>query len=424
MRYVPRVIDRQLSDLLAQLPGVAIEGAKGVGKTRSAERLAASVFPLADRSVAENVAGGPTIVRDSPAPVLLDEWQRTPSIWDDVRRWIDHDPAPGRFLLTGSAAPRGTSLHSGAGRIVPLRMRPLSLAERLPPSQPIRLEDFLAGRVQSAVGASDVGLADYVDELLASGFPGLRPLGEPGRTKALRGYVDVLATREFPDQGLLVRKPRTLLAWMRAYALATASTSSYTKILNLAASDQGDKPARATTLAYRDVLESLWLVDPVPAWAPLFSGLTTPLVKAPKHFLADPALAIVLLRLTRDSLIAGPQPQPLGPQAGSLLGRLFESLVALSLQTYAQACESELSHLRTANGAHEVDFIVERGPELVAIEVKMAPSVTGRDLRHLNWLGESLPSRRLVKVCLTTGSVAYTRQADGVHIVPAAMLTP
>jgi hypothetical protein len=63
-------------------------------------------------------------------PVVIDEWQYHPPVWDVVRRAVDDDPTPGRFLLTGSASPPSRSLHSGAGRIVRLRMRPLSLAER------------------------------------------------------------------------------------------------------------------------------------------------------------------------------------------------------------------------------------------------------------------------------------------------------
>jgi predicted AAA+ superfamily ATPase len=412
-----------LAELLRELPAVALEGAKAVGKTRTAERLSKTVFPFASIGVAQNAAAGPTVVRDAPPPVLIDEWQRGPWIWDEVRQWVDRDPAPGRFILTGSAAPVGTPIHSGAGRIVPLRMRPMSLAERNLAEPVIGLGDLLAGQGDSIGGATGVGLRDYVEEITASGFPGIRSLGSRARKYELDGYVEAVVTREFNDQGHPVRRPEALLAWLRAYALATASTAAYTAIVDAATPGQGDKPSKSATAAYRDTLSSLWLLDDVSAWNPVFSGLQTPLARSPKHFLADPALAARLLRLTGETLVAGSRLQPTGPQAGSLLGRMFEALVALSLKTYAQANDAELFHLRTANTGHEVDFIVERGTDIVAIEVKLAQFASEHDVRHLEWLARRLPDRHVERVVLTTGQQAFTR-SDGIHVMPAVLLGP
>jgi len=422
--YVPRILDARLRDDLATLPAVVVEGPKAVGKTRTAQRLVSSEFRLARAEVAQNLAGGTDVIEKAAPPVLIDEWQRVPRIWDDVREWVDADPTPGRFLLTGSAAPRDVPMHSGAGRIVSMRMRPLSLAERDFDRPSVSVAELVNGSGAEVGGATEAGLADYVAEITASGFPAIRSLGSSkARSRALDGYVDAIVTKEFPDQGLMVRKPEALLGWMRGYALATGSTSSYNAILDAATTGESDKPAKSTALAYRDTLASLWMLDPVPAWRPVANGPGVPLASSPKHFLADPALATRLLDVDDVTLVAGSRLDPLGPQAGPLLGRLFEALVALNLQTYAQACDARLSHLRTANGQHEVDFLVTRRDRVVAIEVKLARSVDGRDVRHLNWLESVLPAYRVTKVCVTTGPWAFTRD-DGVHVVPAALLGP
>lgn len=424
MRYLPRLIDESLADALRELPAVVLNGPKGVGKTASAQRLAASTIRLDDRLEREPLEADPGRLRTLPRPVLLDEWQRMPEVWDRVRRWVDDGAPTGSTILTGSATPRGAALHSGAGRIAALRMRPLSLAERALIDPTVSVDALLRGTADIA-GDSTLVLDDYVREITASGLPGIRRLRSTGRREQLDSYVDAVIQREFPDQGLVVRAPETLRRWLRAYAAATATTTSYSKILEAATPGESSKPAKTTTIAYRDVLHSLWLLDPVEAWSPGAPDLGR-LGQAPKHFLADPALACRLLgideadladaALNRDPLIAG-----LGTGYGTVLGRMFEALVALSLQTYAQHSEAALGHLRTRNGDHEIDFVVHRGRRTVAVEVKLSASVSDADVRHLHWLRERMGEHLTDMVIVTTGPTAY-RRADGVAVVPAALL--
>lgn len=101
-----------------------------------------------------------------PVPVLIDEWQRHAPVWDLVRRSVDRDRSPGRFVLTGSASPKVSPTHSGAGRIVRLRVRPMSLAERALISPAVSLAERLSGERPDVRGDSPLGLEDYVDEIL------------------------------------------------------------------------------------------------------------------------------------------------------------------------------------------------------------------------------------------------------------------
>lgn len=423
MVYDRRIVDDALDELLGDLPAVSLDGPKGVGKTATASRRAQTTFRLDDALVRELVAADPTRIDAVPGTVLLDEWQRLPAVWDHVRRAVDDGAPPGRYLLTGSAAPTTSPTHSGAGRIVSLRLRPMSLAERGLAVATVSLSDLLSGRSPQVGGQSTLTLADYVEQILASGLPGLRGLRPIGRQAQLSGYLDRVVERDFAEQGARLRRPQVLRSWLTAYAAATATTTSYNALLAAATPGESDKPAKTTTIAYRDVLSQLWLLDPVPGWIPGRNHLTR-LGQAPKHHLADPALAASLLGAGPESLLAGKALGPTVARDGTLLGALFESLVTLSARVYAQRSGATTWHLRTTGGEHEVDLILQRPDgRVVALEVKLGGTVDDRDVRHLHWLSERLGDTLLDAAVVTTGPHAY-RRPDGIAVVPAALLGP
>lgn len=423
MDYAPRVIDTELDELFSQVAAIAIDGPKGVGKTTTGEQHAHGIVNLDSKANREAIDADPEQILRRVRPLLIDEWQRVPEVWDVVRRAVDHDRTGGQFLLIGSASPAvGATAHSGAGRIGRLRMRPMTLSERGGVLPQISLSALLLGQREPLVGDSDWRLADYVEEVVASGLPGMRDLTPRARRFQLDSYLRNAVDRDVPEQGLAVRKPEAMIAWLRAYAAATATTAQYSQILNAATPGQSDKPARSTSVAYRDVLTQLWLIDPVPAWAP--SGATLArLGQAPKHHLADPALAARLMGLTVANLLDG-DGTPVGPQEGSILGHLFESLATLCVRVAAQAAEATIGHLRTRNGDHEVDLVVVRGDgNAIAIEVKLASTVEDRDTRHLHWLAERMGSSLIDSIIINTGPAAYRRR-DGVGVVPLSMIGP
>lgn len=422
MNYISRILDEELSELIEALPAIAIEGAKGVGKTETALQRAKTVFRLDDPAVRSLAEADPTRLTEGAIPVLLDEWQRVPSVWDRVRRAVDAGAPPASYLLTGSAAPTRRPTHSGAGRIVTLRMRPLSLAERLGVDDSISLRDLLSGSRPRISGACGLSLADYAQEVVDSGFPGIRHLGARALRAQLDGYIERIVDTDFDEAGRPVRRPRMLRQWMSAYAAATATDANWETIRDAATPGEADKPAKSTTLPYREVLGRLWILDPLPAWTPSRNPISR-LIRSPKHHLVDPALAARLLGIGVDALLTGQQVGPAVPRDGTLLGHLFESLVALSVRVYAQAAECRVSHLRTAGGQREVDLIVERRDRrVVAIEVKLKSVISDRDVRHLLWLREQLKDELLDAVVLTTGTHAYRRN-DGIAVIPAGLLT-
>jgi uncharacterized protein len=421
-QYVRRVVDTELDELLVGLPAISLEGPKGVGKTATAVQRAGTIYRLDDPGMLEVVRADLGRLTSGPPPILVDEWQRHPPSWDVVRRDVDRAGQPGHFLLTGSATPTDHPTHSGAGRIVRLRVRPMTLPERGVATPSASVRTLLGGTRPPLEGTTTVRLDDYVTEILAGGFPGMRGPVDRVRRAALDGYIDRILDTDLPELGVEIRHPATLRRWLAAYAAATATSASYEKIRDAATAGEGQKPAKTTTIPYREALERMWVLEPLEAWAPTHSHLSR-LVYAPKHHLADPALAARLVGIGREALLSGQGPAAV-PRDGTFLGSLFESMATLSVRVFAQAADARVFHFRTRGGEREVDLIIERDDQhIVAIEVKLSATVEDDDVKHLNWLTQRLGDQMLDAVVVTTGQHAY-RRPDGIAVVPLALLGP
>lgn len=418
--YERRVVDAELDELVPALPALSLEGPGGVGNTSTARRRSGAVVCLDDPGVLEVITAQPDRLAIGTPSIVIDEWQRYPPSWDVVRSAVDENPIGDRFILTGSASPAAAPTHTGAGRVVTLRMRPLTLPERGVDTPVVSIAALLVGDRPDIEGATTVTLEDYTAEILASGFPGIRHSTARAQRAALDGYLDRIVDADLPELGAKVRRPQTLRRWLQAYAAATATTASYEKIRDAAAAGETTRPAKTTTIPYRDALERLWILDPLPAWAPTTDHLAR-LTFVPEHHLADPALAVRLTGVDAGALLRGEGPTTI-PRHGTFLGAVFESLVTLSVRVFAQAAEARVSHFRTKGAEREVDLTIERGDRrTVAVEVKLAAAVGDGDVRHLVWLADRIGADLLDATVVTTGRYAY-RRPDGIAVVPRALL--
>lgn len=299
----------------------------------------------------------------------------------------------------------------------------MTLTERIDAEPTVSLKALLDDPEVEIGGESELTLEAYTQEIIRSGFPGIRKHeGRPHRTR-MDGYTSRIIDRDFEDElGKAVRRPDNLQRWMSAYAAATATTTSLEKIRDAATPGQ-EVMSRKAAHSYRDALTKLFILDPVNGWTPSNSELKR-LTQAPKHHLTDPALAVSLLGLTKTKLLQGGSGSTMIPRNGSFLGGLFESLVTLSVRVFAQSAEARIFHMRTRDGSHEVDLILESASgEVVAIEVKLAGTVDADDGKHLNWLQDQIGDRLKARVVVTTGRAAYRRD-DGICVVPLALLGP
>jgi len=306
-------------------------------------------------------------------------------------------------------------------------MYPLSLVERDLENPVISIGAMFSAASPFTLpiaGKTGFSAVRYIQEIVSSGMPEFRKLSSSGRKIAFESYFANMLSHEFVQQGVRLRQPETMMRWLRAYAAAVSTDAGYTEILDASTAGVSDKPAAKSTIAYREALENLWLLDELAPWVwgeDFFSGLK----RSPKHYLADPAFAAYLLGLDEKTL-SGPNGWPLQAERfdkkyGSILGRLFESLVYLSLVTYASVNNAKLYFVKTHKGEREIDFVLQKDTKIVACEVKFSQGVSPSDGKHLKWLMRKVGNHCCDAMIITAGSTAYRRE-DGIAVVPAVLL--
>lgn len=421
--YKPRHMDILLKKYLDNFPAILVEGAKAVGKTSSCEKIANTVYYLDDENQFQVISNSPESILDNVPPVLIDEWQKFPPIWEKTRRMVDHGMPAGTLLLTGSSPSLHSRLHSGAGRLVSIKMRPFTIQERGMSIAPISLFELLENPKLKISGNSEQKLPEYLDEILKSGFPGIRGQKEFVRKELLKGYVNNIVNREFRENGYDIRKPELLHQWLTSYAAAISTLTSFQTILEASSKGESNTLSPNTASTYREMLLGIGVIEELPSWTD-FGKLFPALTKSTKHFLLDPALLSPLLGITKEKLMKGNVPHPIGKLNKTFIGQLFECFVYQSLATYAEIKQLKLSYLRLRQGKREIDFLLEdmENNRILAIEVKAASTVRDEDVKHLNWFEHTTAEEfDVIRLIVYMGQYAYTRK-DGVHVIPAALL--
>jgi predicted AAA+ superfamily ATPase len=422
MKTFKRLMEPVILNMSGALPAIAIDGPKAVGKTWIGRNIAQTVWEFDREETRALFKANSAIISESKKPVLIDEWQKTPDVWDTVRRLVDDDSSPEQFLLTGSAYPKGADVHSGAGRIVHARLHPLSLQERFGMKRGLGISEIFTGKLPSGIFANTkILFDDYISEIVRSGFPAIHNADSQARPMLIEGYLDNILTHEANENGYRVRKPNTFRYWLRAFASAVGTESGYTEILDSATPGERHKPAKSTANSYRDTLANLWLLEELDPWLPP-EGNFNRLKMTPKHYLTDPALEAALLGIDQNMIMTARVNTGFDAKYGSITGRLFESLVGQSLRTYAAVNGAKLNYFKTLDTAHEVDFILSKGARAIGVEVKLKASVDSTDVKQLNWLAKSYGEDLIAKIVVTTGENAYVREQDGVIVCPAALL--
>lgn len=393
--------------MLTELPAIFIVGPRAAGKTTTAARHAKTVVRLDREAEAVAFRADPdAALRDLAEPVLLDEWQVVPEVLGAVKRAVDQDARPGRFLITGSVRSElEGDLWPGTGRLVRVAMYGMTMAEQLGrENDPLLIDRILRNEpLRPADDSPD--LRGYLQLALRGGFPepALR-LGAAARERWLESYVDHLVTRDAAqvDAG---RDPARLRRYLEAYALNTAGVVEDRTLYDTAGIN------RKTAIAYERLLSNLLVVEATPAWT---SNRLKRLVVSPKRYVLDPALAGALLRLDVSGAL----------RHGDLLGRLLDTFVAAQLRPELVVSDSRprLYHLRQQHGRYEVDLLAEvAAGDVVAIEVKATSAPGQDDARHLSWLRDQIGAGFRAGVVLHTGSRTF-RLAERILAAPISTL--
>ncbi len=409
---VKRLIQPRVEEALGDTRIVVLQGARQVGKSTLAEHVAARrpslVVTLDDGDVRTFAADDPVgFVGQFPEGMLvIDEVQRVPELVLALKAAVDRDKRPGRYLVTGSANLLDLSAthESLAGRAEPFTLYSLSQAERAGESVSFIDAAFEGRRLLAS--SSELTRHDYLERACAGGYPeALARRTARRRDEWYDVYLTQIVNRDARDISGLQRiadLPR-LLRFIAARAGSGMVWSSLA----------GDAGIPRTTLdPYVRLLETLFLVHTLPAWA---VNLTSRGQKQPKVFLLDTGLAASLL---------GVSPAALGPTVtGSQAGGLLEGFVVgeLRRQLGWSARRANLYHYREQRGA-EVDVVLE-SPDgrVVGIEVKAAATVQPKDLSGLSILRDQLKDRFVGGYVLYTGARART-VADRVTALPIEAL--
>jgi predicted AAA+ superfamily ATPase len=404
--YLPRLVDPLLDELVADHPAVLVVGPRACGKTTTARRHTAGRLRLDRPAEAAAARADPdAALAAGPFPLLIDEWQVVPEVLGAVKRAVDEDPTPGRFVLTGSAQADLTAAGWPAtGRVIRVPMYGLVESELDRGTAGVPLLDRLVadGADSVSVPADPPDLRTYVARALRGGFPEVA-LADSDRARGrwLASYADQVVARDVTLAGSL-RDPVRLRRYLQAVAASTGGMPSVKTLIDATGINY------ETAQAYDGLLEHLLITERLPAWS---ANRLNRLVRLPKRHLVDPALLGPLLGVDLRAVL----------RDGDLLGRLLDSFVVAQLRAECAVSRlpfPRLFHARDANGRHEVDIIVEFADgRVVGLEVK-ADSAPGPEAgRHLRWLREAIGSRFAAGVVLHTGP-RVLRYPDGIIALP------
>lgn len=405
--YRTRAVEPLLSGLLGELPALLIVGPRATGKTTTASRLAATVVRLDRPAEAAAFRADPdAALRTLEEPVLLDEWQAVPEVLGAVKRSVDADPRPGRYLLTGSVrADLDAETWPGTGRLVRVPMFGMTVAEQRGNPGTAPLLDRLARGDELRVPSDPPDLRGYVELALLGGFPeAALSLSDAARQRWMESYIDQLLTRD-AAQIETGRDPIRLARYFEAYAVNSAGIIHDTTLLETAGIN------RKTALAYEELLLNLLIAETLPSWT---SNRLKRLARAPKRYLTDAALLAGGLRLDAAGIM----------RDGEILGRVLDTFVTSQVRAETPLAESRprLYHLRQEEGRHEVDLLAElAGGGIVGIEIKANAAPDLAAAKHLAWLRDKLGNRFVAGVVLHTGPRSYSL-ADRILAAPIATL--
>lgn len=419
-KYRPRVIDRQVEEYLSVFGAVCIEGPKWCGKTWTSAYHSKSEILIGDpsgnfqnRKLAELQ---PSLVLEGDTPRLIDEWQEVPPLWDAVRYLVDQRALKGQFILTGSATPNHKGiLHSGAGRIAKLRMRPMSLYESGDSSGKVSLEAICRSELTPAM-TGEVELKRLIDLIVRGGWPGNLGLSTKQAALLPAEYLNAVIDDDVYRVDGIKRDTAKMRLLLRSLA-RNESTTATNKTLrsDIKAADDEDIDL-STVAAYLDIFKRLFITDNQPPFAEKIRS-SIRVKQAEKRHFADPSLACALLKATPEKLLSDLE----------TLGFLFESLCERDLKIYAEAFGASLYHYQDYMGREIDAVIVLPNGQWCAFEIKLGANQIDAAAENLVRIRDEIardeggnPPAVLCVLC-GLSNAAYRRE-DGVLVVPITAL--
>ena len=413
--YVPRIIDKAVELNLRAFGAVEITGTLWSGKTWTARAHGNSLVSFDSDSVRNLAQIDMNLVLQGEAPLVIDEWQEVPAVWDAVRHKVDE--AAGRrglYLLTGSSRPaKGTTRHTGSGRIAQLAMWPISLYESGHSSGTVSLSALFEGRFEGGPVSTD--LRQIASCIYRGGWPGALTLDDEAAGLVPRQYLNALLSKD--DDAAPGSRPemRAFLQSLARNIGSAATLETIARDMGLDADEAHSQTRTRTTRSYLNYFLNRYVVCDLPGWdAPIKSPRR--LRTKPKHGFADPSLAATLLGVGPAALLEDTQ----------LFGRLFEELCLRDLRVYTSALKmshpDSLRYYRDSDGL-EVDAIIElQDGRWGAIEVKLGENKADDAERSLLRLAKKVAANAAARNPEPSFMLVLVGKTDYMYRLPSGVI--
>lgn len=412
--YLKRYVESEIERRMKSAGVIVVSGPKFCGKTTTATLFAKSVIKLNTTQAIDLARMEPHNTLIGEQPRLVDEWQTVPDIWNEAKAWIDENPKFGQFILTGSSTPADKTKihHSGAGRIVSIMMRPMSLFESLDSKGTVSLGGLFDNPGMPIYDLNeDHQIADTAFLLCRGGWPlSLRD----DRRVALdvtRNYYEGLFNFENSENDKFRNKnPEILRMLLRSYARnISTEASAQTMIADIIASQNRSTMDSRTFDDYMDALKDLYILEDIDAWNPNLRSKTVVRTTATRHFV-DTSIACCALGITPHSLM----------RDLNSFGMFFEDMAVRDLKIYSAALDGKIMHYRDSRGL-ECDAVIHLNDGRWAlVEMKLGGERLIKEgvanlLRLKNDL--ALSGGPEFMMILTATGPAY-RRPDGIYVAP------
>ena len=415
-KYIPRIIDKEIDDLLKIMGAVLIEGCKWCGKSTTGAKHAKSIIELQNPNNQEEYNQinntKPSLFLNGDKPRMFDEWQMYPVIWDAIRTDVDHTGLKGQYILTGSARPQeGTTMHTGTGRISRVLMRPMSLYESGESTGEVSLMDLFNNL--DTVGESKLSLEDIASIIVRGGWPAAINIKEDIKYRISKEYVKSLIHEEVKNVDGVERNPEKMQSVLRSLSRNIATPVSNATLVNDVKDNFDNDISRPTLNDYINTLEKLYVVEEIKA-TNLNLRSKYAIRTTSKKIFVDPSIATATLEITPNDLL----------NDLNTFGFMFESLCLRDLEIYSQSHGGNITFYRNENG-FEIDAILKlSNGKWGAIEIKLGAGYIDEAAKNLLKLKENInekatpPSFLMV---LTASNYSYRRN-DGVYVVSIGTL--
>lgn len=419
-KYRPRLVDSKIEEYLKTFGAVCIEGAKWCGKTWTSAYHSSSQIMIGspennfqNRKLAEL---SPSLVLEGEVPRLIDEWQEVPPLWDAVRYEVDKRAEKGQFILTGSATPNHKGImHSGAGRIAKLRMRPMSLYESGDSSGAVSLTDIINGTVKPTM-TGEVDVRKLFELIVRGGWPGNLDVPIQQAILLPGEYLNAVIDDDVFRIDGIKRDTKKMRLLLRSLARNESTTATNKKLKNDIREIDDEDINIDTVAEYLDIFSRLFITDNQPPFASNIRS-SVRVKQAEKRHFADPSLACSVLGITPERMLGDLE----------TAGFMFEALCERDLRIYAEADDAALYHYQDYAGK-EIDAVVEfKNGEWIAFEIKLGANQIDAAAENLISIRDSIAEEKSGKppkaMCVLCGmsNAAYQRP-DGVYVVPITAL--